>query len=173
MLFQVCFLALLLEERGKGDLGRVARGTTDKLVRRHPHVFGDDARALEELPTQARTASEVRQNWDAIKQGESPAGEPFGSLPENLPALLHARKLLRRATRTEPSPWEALASIARAVGEAERTIAEKEAERDALYDRIGALLFACVELSATVDVDPETALRRCAEAFRQRVEGGT
>jgi nucleoside triphosphate diphosphatase len=171
VLFQVYFLSLLLEERGEGDLGRVARGTTEKLVRRHPHVFGEGEQALEELPTEARTASEVRENWDAIKQTESPAAEPFGSLPDNLPALLHARKLLRRVTRTEPTPWEALAGIARAVGEAEHAIAGDAAGRDALYERIGDLLFACVELSMTVEVDPEVALRRCSDRFRERGGG--
>src|SRR5204862_1267996 len=59
VLFQVQFLALLLEERGKGDLEAVARGVTDKLVRRHPHVFEQDAGALAGLPTEARTPAEV------------------------------------------------------------------------------------------------------------------
>jgi uncharacterized protein YabN with tetrapyrrole methylase and pyrophosphatase domain len=171
VLFQVYFLSLLLEERGKGDLASVARGTTEKLVRRHPHVFGEDERSLEELPTEARTASEVKQNWDAIKQTESPAAEPFGSLPENLPALLYARKLQRRAARGDGvSPWDALSNVARAVGEAERAIASKEPDRDALYERVGELLFACVELAGAVKVDPEIALRRCADDFRKRAE---
>ena len=68
VLFQVYFLALLLEERGHGDLADVAAGTREKLVRRHPHIFGDQA--LADLPTDATTPSEVRQNWDAIKLRE-------------------------------------------------------------------------------------------------------
>src|SRR5256886_4619137 len=69
VLFQVYFLALLLEERGEGDLGQVARGSVEKLVRRHPHIFESEAE-LRELPTQARTPAEVRENWDAIKRTE-------------------------------------------------------------------------------------------------------
>jgi ATP diphosphatase len=165
VLFQVYFLSLLLEERGSGDLAEVARGMTEKLVRRHPHVFGED---LESLPTEARTPSEVRQNWDAIKQTEPGAGEPFGSLPENLPALLYARKLQRRAAGSDDvSPWDALSSIARAVGDAERVVAA-EAQDGASFDRIGELLFACVELARAVGVDPEIALRRRADEFRER-----
>jgi MazG family protein len=166
VLFQVYFLSLLLEERSAGGLGDVARGTTEKLVRRHPHVFGDD---LGSLPTEARTASEVRENWDAIKQTEPGAGEPFGNLPENLPALLYARKLQRRATGHDRlSPWEALSALARAVGEAEHAVAAKEPDREASHERIGELLFAAVELSGALGVDPEIALRRHADAFRAR-----
>ena len=171
VLFQVYFLSLLLEERQKGDLAEVASGTRAKLVRRHPHVFGDDPDALSLLPTQARTASEVRANWDAIKRTEG-GDEPFGSLPENLPALLYARKLQRRAAGgDEVSPWDALSNVARAVGEAERAVASDERDDEALYERIGALLFACVELSRAAKVDPEIALRRCAERFRAQAQG--
>ncbi len=70
VLFQVHFLALLLEERGAGNLAAVADGVRTKLIRRHPHIFGDTA--LAELPTDATTASEVKQNWDAIKLREGP-----------------------------------------------------------------------------------------------------
>jgi len=163
VLFQVYFLSLLLEERGSGDLAEVARGMTEKLVRRHPHVFGED---LGSLPTQARTPSEVRRNWDAIKQSEPGGGEPFGSVPENLPALLYARKLQRRAAGGgEVSPWEALSNVARAVGQAERAVAAED-DRDAGFAGVGELLFACVELARAAGVDPELALRRRADEFR-------
>ena len=78
VLFQVHFLSLLLEERGAGDLAAVAEHVTQKLIRRHPHVFGE---------AQAETAGEVLANWDAIKRDE-PGREPgiFGEVPENLPA---------------------------------------------------------------------------------------
>ena len=90
VLFQVHFLALLLEERGAGSLAEVAEGTVQKLIRRHPHIFGE---------AEAKTAGEVLRNWDRIKREEEGrgAGEPFADVPENLPALLYARKLQRRA----------------------------------------------------------------------------
>src|SRR5580765_8280514 len=91
VLFQVFFLALLLEERSAGDLRVVAESMNAKLVRRHPHVFGE---------AQADTAGEVLANWDRIKrdvEGRSSEAEPFADVPENLPALLYARKIQRRA----------------------------------------------------------------------------
>jgi len=89
VLFQVHFLALLLEERGTGDLGKVADHCAEKLIRRHPHVFADG---------EVRDAQEVLRNWEAIKR-EEPGREHgvFGEVPENLPALLYARKVQRRA----------------------------------------------------------------------------
>src|SRR5437867_2968903 len=79
VLFQVHFLALLLEEKKEGDLGQVARGVTAKLVRRHPHVFGPgaDEQALEDLPTEARTPAQVRENWEAIKRREPGGKQPL------------------------------------------------------------------------------------------------
>ena len=89
VLFQVHFLSLLLEERGAGSLADVAEHCTPKLVRRHPHVFGE---------VEADGAGEVLRNWDAIKPGEA-GREPgiFGEVPENLPGPLYARKVQRRA----------------------------------------------------------------------------
>ena len=88
LLFQVYFLALLLEEEGAGDLEQVARRVHEKLVRRHPHVFGD---------VEARTAGRVRENWERIKaEGEGREGI-FHHVPEGLPALLYARKVQLRA----------------------------------------------------------------------------
>src|SRR5213594_2818085 len=88
LLFQVYFLALLLEERGAGDLEQAARRIHDKLVRRHPHVFGD---------AEAETAGRVRSNWDAIKREQEGREGIFHVAPATLPSLLYARKLQRRA----------------------------------------------------------------------------
>ncbi len=89
VLFQVVFLCLLLEERGAGDLTQVAEHCRQKLIRRHPHVFAD---------SEVSGAAEVLRNWEALKADE-PGRERglFGEVPENLPALLYARKLQRRA----------------------------------------------------------------------------
>src|SRR5215212_1943252 len=104
VLFQVHFLSLLLEERGGGSLAEVADHIHAKLVRRHPHVFGE---------VEAETAGAVLRNWDQIKRGED-GREPgtFGEVPENLPGPLYARKLQRRAASTgfdfEHVPFEAV-----------------------------------------------------------------
>ena len=142
VLFQVYFLSLLLEERGAGSLEEVAAQMTEKLIRRHPHVFGD---------AEAKTAREVLRNWDRIKrevEGRG-AGEPFADVPENLPALLYARKILRRADPEAGSPP-----------------AKDPAERDRTEEWVGDLLLAIVAVCRRVGVDPELALRGAAERFR-------
>src|SRR5687768_11523570 len=88
LLFQTYFLALLLEEQGVGDLETVARAVHAKLVRRHPHVFGEVA---------VETAGDVRRTWEGIKRDVEEREGIFHHVPENLPALLQARKLQRRA----------------------------------------------------------------------------
>ena len=92
VLFQVHFLSLLLEERGKGSLAEVADHVHAKLVRRHPHIFGE---------VEVDGAGEVLKNWDQIKKGED-GREPgiFGDVPENLPGPLYALKTQRRAAST-------------------------------------------------------------------------
>jgi MazG family protein len=159
VLFQVHFLSLLLEERGAGDLTQVAAHVTEKLIRRHPHVFGD---------AQARTAEEVLGNWDQIKC-EEPGREPglFGEVPENLPALLHARKVQRRAASSGfdveglDGPLHALhhhlAELQAAGGDQER------------FDALGELLFAAVNVARKLKVDPELALRAASGRFRSHV----
>ena len=100
VLFQVLFLSLLLEERGAGSLADVAEGMSEKLIRRHPHVFGD---------AEAATAGEVLRNWDQIKREVEGRGvdDPFADVPENLPGLLYARKMLRRAEPEGGGPHDA------------------------------------------------------------------
>src|SRR6186997_2126898 len=97
VLFQVHFLALLLEERGAGSLTEVAEGMTAKLIRRHPHVF-DESEAKHLLGSDPETSRDVLANWDQIKREVEGRGkdDPFADVPENLPGLLYARKVLRR-----------------------------------------------------------------------------
>lgn len=148
VLFQVMFLSLLLEERGVGDLGQVAEHCRQKLIRRHPHVFSD---------TQVADAGEVLRNWDAIKAGE-PGREQgvFGEVPENLPALLYARKLQRRAATAGLHPsGQAL---------------DADGSDQQSFDAIGERLFALVDEARLAHIDPELALRAAAQRFRERVE---
>jgi uncharacterized protein YabN with tetrapyrrole methylase and pyrophosphatase domain len=88
VLFQVYFLSLLLEERGQGSLAEVAEHCRQKLIRRHPHVFGDRA---------ADTAGDVVRNWNQIKRDDERGGEIFGEIPKTLPSTLYAKKVLKRA----------------------------------------------------------------------------
>ena len=113
VLFQVVFLSLLLEEREAGGLAEVAEGTSEKLVRRHPHVFGE---------AEASDSSEVLRNWDTIKREVEGRGadDPFADVPENLPGLLYARKILRRADPEAGAPADRATRDAdeREIGEA-------------------------------------------------------
>ena len=160
VLFQVHFLALLLEERGAGDLAAVAEHCERKLIRRHPHVFGE---------AQARDAAAVLRNWDAIKRQEGgPQAGVFGDLPANLPALLLARKVQRRA---------GVAAAAGAPGEADAAAVGRHlaalrgaSGREEAFACVGDLLFAAVALAREAGVDPELALRQAAARFRARVE---
>jgi MazG family protein len=163
VLFQVHFLALLLEERGAGDLAQVASDVTDKLIRRHPHVFGD---------VEAETSTEVRRNWDQIKKGE-PGREPgvFGEVPENLPGPLYARKVQRRAATSGfdfPGVEGPLQSARDELDELEAAGTEDER-----FHELGDVLFAVVNVARKLAVDPELALRAAADRFRSRVQTGS
>jgi uncharacterized protein YabN with tetrapyrrole methylase and pyrophosphatase domain len=149
VLFQVLFLSLLLEERGEGDLGAVAESCAAKLIRRHPHVYGD--RDLE-------TAGEVLAQWEEIKREVEGGGErePLAGLPENLPALLYARKVLRRADPEGSSGGE------KPGGPGADPETREDAER-----LVGDLLLEAVAISRQLGVDPELALR---SATRRLVE---
>jgi uncharacterized protein YabN with tetrapyrrole methylase and pyrophosphatase domain len=142
VLFQVMFLSLLLEERGEGDLAAVAESCAAKLIRRHPHVYGD--RDLE-------TAGQVLAQWEEIKREVEGTGdrEPLEGLPENLPALLYARKVLRRLAPEESS------GAGKPGGPAADPAERAEAER-----MVGELLLEAVAVSRRLGVDPELALRQ-------------
>ena len=109
VLFQVYFLSLLLEERGAGDLATVADHCRQKLIRRHPHVFGDRA---------AETAADVIRTWTEIKREDERGGDVFGDIPETLPATIHAQKVQKRAESAgrldERDAAQALSDVRRA-----------------------------------------------------------
>ncbi len=166
VLFQVHFLSLLLEERGAGDLAAVAEHCRQKLIRRHPHVFSD---------VEVEGAADVLRNWDEIKKGET-GREPgiFGEVPENLPSLLHARKVQRRAASSGfdfPGVEGPLQSVRDELDELEEVVgADGDAGRDARFHELGDVLFAAVNVARKLKVDPELALRASSERFRGRVE---
>lgn len=170
LLFQTYFLSLLLEEQGGGDLEQVARGVHAKLVRRHPHVFGEAV---------ADTPGRVRERWEQIKTEQEGREGIFHDVPEALPALLHARKVQRRAA-TVGFDWpdldgplakvdEELAELRAELARAGRPAAETEPDLD-VFAELGDLLFTVVNLARLVNVDPELALRGTSARFRARVE---
>ncbi len=172
LLFQTYFLALLLDERGAGSLESVALRIHEKLVRRHPHVFGE---------VEARTPGRVRENWDRIKAEQEAREGIFHHVPETLPALLYARKLQRRAAAIDfeyPDAAAALADLDDEVRELREALAEAgepapESEPDThVSEELGDVLFAAVNVSRRLNVDPELALRGASKRFAERVERG-
>ncbi len=157
VLLQVVFHAQIAADRGAFTLDDVARGIVDKLVRRHPHVFGDVA---------VSGADEVKARWEDLKQQEKARSGPFEGVPSALPALQLAEKLQRRAARLGFEPFQAVNRICAHAEE----LARGSAGADANEERLGELLSAAVGLARHLHVDPERALRRATARFRRRFE---
>jgi tetrapyrrole methylase family protein/MazG family protein len=140
LLFQVVFHATLAAEEGSFTLADVAVGIHDKLVRRHPHVFGT---------VEAETSGQVMRNWEQIKREEKGRASIMDGIPGDLPSLLYAHKVQRKAASAgvEVEPDDAMAA-------------------DATDEEIGALLFGVVALARRAGVDPEAALRATTARFR-------
>src|SRR5436305_380498 len=155
LLFQVYFLSLLLQERNAGDLEQVARVVHEKLVRRHPHVFGD---------VKAETSERVRSNWERIKVDQEGREGIFHDVAETLPALLYARKVQQRAKHVG---FE-YPDLDGAVADLDDEVRELKADWSA--HKLGDVLFAAVNVARKLDVDPELELRAAARRFRARVE---
>jgi len=176
LLLQVVFHARMAEEDGAFDFGGVVEAITEKLVRRHPHVFGD----ARDLPPER-----VKALWDEIKAEEKRlkaerAGVPVEALaakgrlddvPAALPALTRAEKLQKKAAKVgfdwgEPGP--VLAKIREEIDELEEALATGPRGDAAVVEEVGDLLFAVANLARHLNVDPEDALRGTNEKFRRR-----
>ena len=168
LLLQVVFHSTIGKERGDFDIDEVCGGVTQKLIRRHPHVFGDAKLA---------TAGDVLQNWDQLKADERAAsGKPEktnGSLlddvPVHFPGLLEALKVTKKAAKVG-FDWENADQVFAKITEeaAELRAAVSKGETDHIEEEIGDLLFAVVNLARKLDVEPETALKRTNRKFRKR-----
>jgi ATP diphosphatase len=170
LLLQVVFHARMAQEQGAFDFGDVVQALTEKLVRRHPHVFGD-ARSL--------TPAAVEGLWERIKREERAQkasgrrdGEPAGALagvPVALPALTRALKLQAKAGKVGFDWNDPRAVLAKIREEADEIEAELAAgERAAAGAEVGDLLFAVVNLARHLDVDPEATLRATNQKFERR-----
>jgi tetrapyrrole methylase family protein/MazG family protein len=155
LLLQVVFHATLAAETGAFGVEEVAEGIRRKLIRRHPHVFGD---------VEAATAEAVLANWEQLKRREKGRDSLLDGVPEVLPALSRAHELQSRAA-TVGFDWPNLEGV---VAKVQEEIAEVLAPGASRPDEVGDLLFAVVNLSRHLGVDPEQALRRASARFERR-----
>jgi MazG family protein len=169
LLLQVVFHAQMAREAGAFDFDDVARGVVAKMIRRHPHVFGDAA---------ARTAAEQTAAWDEIKAqeraakaagAEAAAKGVLADVPLALPALTRAAKLSRRAARVGfvwPDISGVMAKLAEEVAELEAEVAAGDVER--ARKELGDVLFVCANIARSLEIDPEDALRETNAKFVRR-----
>jgi MazG family protein len=160
LLFQVVFYAQLGREQGLFDFDAVATAIAEKMVRRHPNVFGD---AKED------SAASQSKAWESHKEKEKPRVSALDGVAVTLPALSRAHKLQKRAAR-KGFDWPDAAPITHKIRE---ELAELEAELAAndktrLQDEMGDLLFSCVNLARKLEIDPESALRSANRKFERR-----
>jgi ATP diphosphatase len=172
LLLQVVLLALMLSERGAGDLASVTADIETKLIRRHPHIFADGT---------ASTPGEVKSRWERIKVEQEGREGIFHDVPASFPSILQARKLQQRASSVGfdwSSAAEGFPKIAEEHGELAELFAEAAAAApDRVPDRhdprvvheVGDLLFATVNVARLLHVDPELALREASRRFARRV----
>lgn len=168
VLLQVVFHSTIAKERGDFTIDEVVRGVTEKLVLRHPHVFGD---------AKLNTADDVLNNWDELKRAERAASGKIekqknsilDDVPVHFPALLEALKLTKKAAKAK-FDWENIEQIfdklTEEIGELKSAISKKDESE--CEDEIGDLLFVVVNLARKLDVEPETALKRTNRKFRRR-----
>jgi tetrapyrrole methylase family protein/MazG family protein len=161
LLLQVLMHEAIGRERGAIDINVVAEGLRQKLVRRHPHVFGD---------VEVSGADEVKSNWDEIKAAESPATDQsaIGGIPAGLPALQRAGKVQNRAAKVG-FDWESPDQVVPKVAEElDEVVAAIGGDGSSVSDEIGDLLFSVVNLARHLGVDPELALRSSVDRFESR-----
>jgi MazG family protein len=169
LLLQVVFHAEMARERGAFDIDAVVKGVRDKMVRRHPHVFGEET---------AGSAGEVLRNWEAHKKAERVAAgkdEASASLLDGvsrgLPAVMEAFQMTTKAGRVGfdwPDAASILPKLDEEVGELRAALAASPAEPDQVRDEIGDVLFVVVNLARRLGVDPESALKGSNRKFRRR-----
>jgi ATP diphosphatase len=163
LLFQVVYHARMAEEAGAFAFNDVARAIADKMVRRHPHVFGDAASRAAGAHTAAWEAQKAQERREAAQEGA------LAGVPAALPALTAAEKLSKRAARVG-FDWPDTGAV---LGKLDEEIAELRAELpgadpDRLEDELGDMLFVMVNLARKLKLDPEAALRRANEKFTRR-----
>lgn len=160
LLMQVLLNAQIAKEEGKFDIYGVIQKIKEKLIRRHPHVFGD---------VKVKSAHEVIQNWDEIKSKEKERESLMDGIPTNLPALIRARKVQSKASRVG-FDWDKSEDVFIKVEEELRELKEsiEKGEHDSIEEELGDILFSIVNLSRFLNIEPEIALMKTTAKFIKR-----
>jgi MazG family protein len=166
LLLQVVFHSTIAAERGDFTIDEVVRGVSEKLILRHPHVFGEK---------KLKTAADVLDNWDELKKAERKASgkieKPKDSLLDEVsahfPALLESQKLTKKAAKVN-FDWENIEQIFDKLTEETEELKKAIGQKENIEEEIGDLLFVVVNLARKLNVDAETALKKTNRKFRQR-----
>lgn len=166
LLFQILFLCRLAEERGEFDLTEVIEGIREKMINRHPHVFGE---------TDVESPEEVALNWARIKRNErdkvDDRSSVLQSVPRNLPALLRAHRINERASKVDrdgPKPGELWAKVEEEFKELRGTMLNSD--KDRVGEKVGDLLFTLADLARVQGLNAEDLLRETNNRFSERFE---
>ncbi len=160
VLLQIVLHAQIAADEGSFTIEEVIRAISDKIVRRHPHIFGD---------AESGTPDEVLHRWDRLKLSEGQNAGVFDGIPYSLPALMYAKKLSRRAVAVG-FEWDTLEGVWDKVHEEIDELRSAQPGSAEATDEIGDLLFTLVNLARKQGIDAETALRQTCEKFRRRFE---
>jgi len=164
LLFQIVFVAQIAKEKGWFDMDEVCRQVHAKMVRRHPHVFGE---------REVEGAAEVVRNWEAIKQDEHGERGALDGVPRHLPALLKALRVTQKAAALG-FDWERVEDIVVKLREeveelaAALATADPRRRRESLHEELGDTLFVIANLARQLDIDPEAALQDANAKFSWR-----
>ncbi len=166
VLLQVVFHASIAAERGDFTIDEVVQSVTEKLILRHPHVFGEK---------ELETAQDVLNNWDELKKAqqqasgkvEKPKDSILDEVPVHFPALLEGQKLTKKAAKVK-FDWEHTDQIFDKLTEETNELKEAISKAENIEDEIGDLLFVVLNLARKLDVDAETALKKTNRKFRHR-----
>jgi len=164
LLFQIVFHAEIARERGEFSMGELLEALVAKMIRRHPHVFGD---------RRVETAAQALAQWEAVKEREraDEGRSVLAGIPRAMPALLRAQQVQRRAARVGfdwPDAAAALEKVSEELDEVTQAVREDEA--GAREQEVGDLLFAVVNVARLAGVDPERALHLAIDRFGRRFE---
>ncbi len=169
LLLQVVFHAQMAQDRGAFEIGEVVRRVSDKMIRRHPHVFGDH---------DAKSSGEVLRNWEAwkaeeleAKGGKADSSSMLDSVKPGLPAVMEAFQMTTKVGRVGfdwPNAKAVIAKLDEETAELKQAVAQHPVAAPEFAEEIGDLLFVAVNVARVLGVDPESALKAANRKFRRR-----